>query len=355
MRIIRDVIGIFGIFEAVYERIKKILIPPRAYSWQTLIYLSLFSWLMSSLSGGIVKDIIAFCGWLFLIFGTAWYTTDSPLYIPGTNMPIGAVITGFLVSVFAFGQEEDVLTPRTIVLWPTIAAVITAMAEFFEGTGTEAKTQIPKIEERQKIIVLLGSCMVISCWLQFYFVTENWINEYPSLLVDNYKGSAFVIKTQSTDKIPKNGVLILDKLAPQVEAQIAEQPWSQVEQWLINARQNVNNLGRQVIQTNLATYEERFLWRVEPCVSNIKDGYKLDLISIWDGPSSNPRGYYIEKSCRVGPGGYYLVKSCRIDPVLASESASSETARKTEDRNTIAEIECEGKTSFSVASPPQQK
>jgi hypothetical protein len=342
MQILRDVFGLFGIIEDVYERIKKIFIPPRAYSWQTLIYLSIFSWLMSSLSAGYIKDIISFFGWLFLIFGTAWYTTDNPLLIPGTNMPIGAVITGFLVSVFAFGNQEDVFTPRTIVLWPTISAVITAIPEFFEGTGTEAKAQLPKIEDRQKIIMLLGSCMVISCWLQFYFVTDNWINEYPSLLVDNYQSSAFVVKTQPTDKVPKNGVLILDKLTSQVEAQIAGQPWSQVEQWLIDARQRVGNLGRQVIETNLAEYEERSLWGVEPRISGVKDGYKLDLLSIWKGPSSNPRGYY-------------LVKSCRVDPVVESGSSSSQTARKAEQRNTIAEIECERKTSFFAGSPPPQQ
>ncbi|WP_017314384.1 septal junction protein FraD [Mastigocladopsis repens] len=342
MQILRDFFGIVGVIEDVYERIKKIVIPPRAYSWQTLIYLSIFSWLMSSLSTAIVKDIIAFCGWLFLIIGTAWYTTDNPLLIPGTNMPVGSVITGFLVSVFAFGREEDIFTPRTIVLWPTISALITAIPEFFEGTGTEATTRLPKIEDRQKIIILIGSCMVLSCWLQFYFVTENWINEYPSLLIDNYQGSAFVIKTQPSNKIPRNGVLILDKLAPQVEAQIAGQPWSQVEQWLIDARERVGNLSSQVIQTNLSEYEERFLWIVEPRVSNLKDGYKLDLLNIWSGPSSTPRGYY-------------LVKSCRIDPVLESGNTSSQTARKTEQRNTIAEIECERKTSFFAGSPPPQQ
>ena len=198
MQLIRDAFGLFGIVESVYERIKKILIPPKAYSWQTLIYLSIFSWLMSSLSLGFVKDLIAFCGWLFLISGTAWYTTDNPLYVPGTNLPVGALITGFLVSVFAFGYGENVLTSKTIVLWPTISAIITAIPEFFEGSGIDAKTQIPKIEDRQKMIILVGSCMVISCWLQFFFVTQNWLKQYLSLIVDNYQKSAFVTKTVST-------------------------------------------------------------------------------------------------------------------------------------------------------------
>ncbi|MBP5976814.1 DUF5357 domain-containing protein [Brasilonema sp. CT11] len=343
MQLIRDAFGLFGIVESVYERIKKILIPPKAYSWQTLIYLSIFSWLMSSLALGLVKDLIAFCGWLFLIAGTAWYTTDNPLYVPGTNLPIGAVITGFLVSVFAFGYGENVLTTRTIVLWPTISAIITAIPEFFEGSGVDAKTLIPKIEDRQKMIILVGSCMVISCWLQFFFVTQNWLKQYPTLTVDNYQKSAFVTKTASTEKVPpKNGVLILDQLSPKVEDQLRGKPWSEAEQWLINAGPNVGNLGKQVIQKELAEYEERFLWRVEPRVSNVKGGYNLDLLSIWDGPSSNP-------------GGYYLEKSCQVDPVSTSGSTSSQIVRKTENKDAIAETKCDPKISFFAGSPPPQQ
>ncbi|NMF62403.1 septal junction protein FraD [Brasilonema octagenarum] len=343
MQLIRDAFGLFGIVESVYERIKNFLIPPKAYSWQTLIYLSLFSWLMSSLALGLVKDLIAFCGWLFLIFGTAWYTTDNPLYVPGTNLPIGALITGFLVSVFAFGYGESVLTTRTIVLWPTISAIITAIPEFFEGSGVDAKTLIPKIEDRQKMIILVGSCMVISCWLQFFFLTQNWLKQYPSLTVDNYQKSAFVTKTVSTEKIPQNGVLILDKISPKVEDQLRGKPWSEAEQWLFNARRNVGDLGKEVINKELVEYEERFLWHVEPRVSNVKGGgYKLDLLSIWDGPSSNARGYYLEKSCRV-------------DPVLTSGSTSSQIVRKTENKDAIAETECGSKISFFAGSPPPQQ
>ncbi|GAB1540954.1 hypothetical protein NUACC21_36230 [Scytonema sp. NUACC21] len=342
MQIVRDVFGILNIFGDIYERIKKIVIPPKAYSWQTLIYLSIFSWFMSSMATDFIKDVIAFCGWGFLILGTAWYTTDSPILVPGTNMPIGAVITGFLVSVFAFGREEDVVTPRTIVLWPTISAIITAIPEFIEGTGTEAKTQIPKLEDRQKIIILIGSCAVISCWLQFYFVTENWISEYPSLQVDNYQGSAFVVRLRPPERIPRNGDLILDRLAPQIEQQLSEQPWSKVEQWLLNSRQNVGNLGRRVIETNLAQYEEKALWVVEPRVSNVQSGYQLDLLSIWMGPSSNPRGYYLKKTCQ-------------IDPVAKIGNTRTRAVAQPDEKNTVAEISCDRRTSFFAGSPPPQQ
>ncbi|MBD2343369.1 septal junction protein FraD [Anabaena subtropica] len=338
----KDLFGVFKIFEDVYERVRKVLVPPKAYSWQTFIYLSLFSWVISYFGTGYIRDIIALCGWLFLIAGTAWYTTDDPLRVPGTFMPVGAVITGFLVSVFAFGNQEEVITPRTIVLWPTISALITAIPEFIEGSDTDSKTRIPKPEARQKIIVLVASCMMISCWLQFYFVLDKWLQQYPSLSVENFGRSTFVITREEPEKIPTNGVVILDRLQPLVEEQIAERPWSEVERWLLEANVRVGQLGRQVLDKNLAQYEEKALWRIEPRVVNVKSGYRLDLLSIWTGPTSNPRGYFLRKSCQ-------------IDPVAATSSTTTINGRLPEEKKAVAEIQCDRLSKlFSGAAPPQQ-
>ncbi|RCJ19973.1 hypothetical protein A6S26_04380 [Nostoc sp. ATCC 43529] len=332
--LLKDLFGIFKFVEGLYAGIRKVLVPPKAYSWQTFIYLSVFSWVISYFAIGYIKDIIAFFGWLFLISGTAWYTTQDPLRVPGTFMPVGAVITGFLVSVFAFGSQKDVVTPTTIVFWPTISALITAIPEFIEGSDTDAKAQIPKPEDRQKIIILVASSMLLSCWLQFYFVVDNWLAEYPSLQADTFKTSTFVVRNEEPAKAPPNGILILDKLQPIVEEQIAQTPWSEVEKWLLDAKQRVGSLGRGVIQKNLGKYEEKELWIVEPRVSNTKSGYILDLLSIWIGPSSNPRGYFLKKSCR-------------IEPVAATIRSA--------DKITVGEIECDRLNKFIAGSPPPQQ
>ncbi|MBN3879976.1 MULTISPECIES: septal junction protein FraD [unclassified Nostoc] len=332
--LLKDVFGVFRFAEGLYAGIRKILVPPKAYSWQTFIYLSVFSWILSYCATGYIKDIIAFFGWLFLIAGTAWYTTEDPLRVPGTFMPVGAVITGFLVSVFAFGDQRDVITPRTIVFWPTISALITAIPEFIEGNDTDAKARIPKPQDRQRIIILVASSMLLSCWIQFHFVTDNWLRQYPSLQADTFKHSTFIVRTEAAVKIPQNGVVILEKLQPMVVEQIAERPWSEVEKWLLDAKQRVGNLGRGVIQKNLSKYEEKELWRIEPRVANTKSGYILDLLSIWIGPSSNPRGYYLKKSCR-------------IEPVAA--------ATNSENKITVAEIECDRASKLIPGSPPPQQ
>lgn len=331
----KDVFGVFKFAEGLYAGIRKILVPPKAYSWQTFIYLSVFSWGLSYFATSYIKDVIAFFGWLFLIAGTAWYTTEDPLRVPGTFMPVGAVITGFLVSlVFAFGNQEDVITPRTIVFWPTISALITAIPEFIEGNDTDAKARIPRPEDRQRIIILVASSMLLSCWIQFYFVMDNWLGQYPSLQADTFKRSTFVVRTEQVVKIPQNGVIILEKLQPIVVEQIAEKPWSEVEKWLLDAKQRVGTLGREIIKINLDKYEEKELWRIEPRVTNTKSGYILDLLSIWIGPSSNPRGYYLKKSCR-------------IEPLAATDNSGNKI--------TVAEIECDRASKLIPGSPPPQQ
>ncbi|BAZ09857.1 hypothetical protein NIES4071_16700 [Calothrix sp. NIES-4071] len=363
MEIIKDLLGIFNIFEGIYERIKKILIPPRAYSWQTLIYLSLFSWIMSSLAAPPIKSVIAFFGWAFLIAGTSWYTTDQPILIPGTNMPVGAVITGFLVSVFAFGQEEDVITPRTIVLWPTIAAIITAIPEFFEGSGIDSKRQIPKAEVRQRIIVLVGSCLILSAWIQLYFTVDKWANQYPSLLADDFSRSPFVIRTGSSDKIPENGAIILNRIQPVVQQQIDAKEWSDVERWLKkapNTKENfgtVNAIGRQVIndlsrqsgrkvrEGQVDSVEEWRLWNVDASVDNVgnnKNVYRLNLLALWNGPSSSAKRYFLRKSCQ-------------IEPISRAADASTVNIKTPGEKITVAEIQCEKRPQFFAGTPPKQQ
>ncbi|MBD2360904.1 DUF5357 domain-containing protein [Anabaena minutissima FACHB-250] len=339
--LLKDIFGIFKIFEDVYERLKKILIPPQAYSWQTLIYLSVFSGAISSFAGGYIRDIIALCGWLFLIAGTAWYTTDDPLKVPGTYMPVGAVITGFLVAVFAFGNQKNLLTPMTIVLWPTIAALITAIPEFIEGSDVDSKARIPKPEARQKIIILVGSCMIISCWLQFYFVIDKWFQEYPSLLADDFQNSTFVITREEPETVPANGVLILNQLQPLVEEEISEKSWSQVERWLLEANVRVGQLGKEILDKNSLGLREKELWRIEPRVTNTKSGYILDLLSIWVGPSSSAKGYFLKKSCRIEP--------------LATSRNRNTNSSVPEDKTTVAEIDCDRTISLRKAAPPAQQ
>lgn len=343
-----DLLGLAFLFEFLkdaIEGIKKFFIPPKAFSWQTLIYLSLFSWLMSSLANdGPIQDIIAFFGWAFLIAGTSWYTTDKPLYIPGTIMPVGAVITGGIVSVFAFQQDEELIT-RTIIFWPTISALITAVPEFFEGSGTDVKAQLPDLNDRESVIVLIGCCMLLSCWLNLYGVTDSWLNEYPSakypVYRDNSQRNDLLTVVEPEERIPQNGVLILDKLQSAVETALDGKSWSEVELWLKNANRKVSQLGEKIIEINLLKFEEKDFWKMEANVENIipKDinsGYKLDLYSVWQGPSATKDGYYLRRTCQIEP-------IAERDESIGSKG----------ELITVAELECLPKISYIAGQPPR--
>jgi hypothetical protein len=250
-------------------------------------------------------------------------------------MPVGSIITGFLVSVFAFGHQENILTAKTIVIWPTISAIVTAIPNFFEGTGgRSAKAKLPKLQDRQKIIVLLSWCMLISCWLQFYFVIDKWLKDYPSLRADNFQKSAFVIRLEPPAKKPKNGDLILNKIQPLVNQEIANKPWSEVEKWLLEADQQLRNLGKRTINNHLSKSQEKQLWSVEPRVVNIKSGYQLDILTIWNGPSANSKGFYWKKSCFIQP---------------------SQSGQQTDNKNAVAKISCDRTSKFFTGSPPPKK
>jgi len=330
----KDLIGSFKFLQDILLGIRKFLTPVRAYSWQTFIYLSIFSLGSSYFSVGFVKDIIAFFGWMFLITGTAWYTTDDPLRVPGTFMPVGALITGFLLSIFAFGHEETIITTKSIVLWPTLSAIITTIPEFFPGRNAETKIQFPKVQVRQKLIILVAWCLLISCWLQFYFVVDKWLKEYPTLLADNFQKSAFVIRLEEKSKLPQNGSNILNKLQPLIEEQIVTRPWAEVEKWLLDANQHVGSLGNQVIEKNLAKFAEHGLWRIEPRVTNVKSGYRLDILNIWTGPSESKAGFYLRKSCLIQP-------------------TSSNNQQDT--KAIVADIECDRLSKLVIGAPPPQQ
>ncbi len=86
------------------------------------------------------------------------------------------------------------------------------------------------------------------------------------------------------------------------------------------------------------------LWRIEPRITNPnpknKDEYTLDILSIWTGPSSDPRGYYFRKSCQIRP---------------IAESTNKSTAQKPDEIAVVAEIECGSVSKPIIGRPPAQR
>jgi hypothetical protein len=279
-----------------FKWLQNILIPDRAFSWKTLILLSLFSWFMSSLATNPVQDIVATCGWLFLILGVSWVTVENPPRIGRAS--ISPWIIGALISIFLLGGLPNVQPQIALICWPPISAFIACIPDFLE---MGLKLKWPAIIARPRIIILILSNILVSCWLQFYFVLEHWLEQYPTLLSDpdKFSKSAFVFKLQPQVIIAPRGTLIINDLETRIKQELDKQPWSKAERWLLEAERQdwIDKVAQQLQKVRPA--EEDIWWRFTSKASFTTSGYELHLLGTWQGPSSHPGMYYVEKYCQI--------------------------------------------------------
>jgi hypothetical protein len=273
--------------------LKKLVTPPRAYSWQTLILLSLFSYVMSFLATGLVRNWLSTWGWIFLIWGVGWATNEQPIYIG--PFCLSPWITGALVCIFIFGSWSDGLPPLALIWWPPVSAVIAAMPHFLEKG---LKLRLPPPRVRQQLVILFGSHLLISCWFQFYFVAQNLLYQYPSLLADDFSQSAFVVKLKTQPPTTPRGAIILNLMEPHILQDLDNQPWSQVEQWFLEQQKQIQAVRKQV-QKELPKAEEDLWWLFDSKEFPSASGYNLKMWALWQGPRSKPENYHIEKLCQI--------------------------------------------------------
>lgn len=309
-----------------FKSLIKVLTPPRAFSWQTLVLLSLFSWVMSLLSTNIVQNFISSCGWIFLICGVSWATTENPPKI--SNFSIGPWITGALVCIFLFGPWERESTTTALLAWPPISAFLACLKEFFDN---KLKLKIPSPAARQRIVILFTSNLLISCWIQFYFVIQNWLQLYPTLLADNFQRSAFVVRIEPASTVTPRGALMLKVIEDPIREQLNNKPWPVVEKWLLEAPARVDEITKQM-KNEVSLIEEDSWWYFKPEVKSNGSGYRLKLQAIWKGPRSQPGEYAVEKSCQIN----------RVDAQTSSQTGDATSkADITLSRVQVGDIKCE--------------
>jgi Family of unknown function (DUF5357) len=123
-----------------------------------------------------------------------------------------------------------------------------------------------------------------------------------------------------------------------------------VGKWLLEANTRVGTIGQNIInkyaaeyeRKNLVKYEERVFWTTEARVVNTKStdaGYRLDLFSVWKGPRSDSKKYFLKKSCN-------------IDPISKLAGNDTVNIKNPGERVIEAEVRCEDKTEFFKGSLP---
>ncbi|MBD1924998.1 DUF5357 family protein [Trichocoleus sp. FACHB-90] len=318
--IVVDIKDFFKFLQSLIEP----FIPSRAYSWKTLIYLSTFSWVMSLLTTDEARDFISFWGWIFLIAGTSWASTENKIKIG--NLYLSPWITGALICTFVFGNRTPEEQEAGLIIWPTLSALIAIGPDFLDQG---MKLTLPKPAIRKRDLILLTSNILISCWIQFYFVAQNWLSEYPTLMSDDFSQSAFMFRMESTEPIAPRGAIVLDFMEPLLEQELDNKPWSEVERWLLQPQPRIDALKQEAIK-GLPSVEEDLWWQYTSKISSINSGYNLQLLAIWQGPRSQPEVYYINKPCQI------------TQTYEQADTNSEATSNETRGQATaIAEVSCQ--------------
>jgi hypothetical protein len=307
---------------SIYNWLQTNISLPSAFSWETLIVLSLFSYYMAFLArstqpDGFVGHLLVNLGWIFLILGVYWGTTINHRLRPGykfperQGFPLSPWFTGALASIYLFGvlsDETGRVIPEMLIFWPMISAILAILPDYIAEGG---KMKSPPAERRKYHLLLFASQVLLSCWFQFHFVVQNYLAQYPSLRADTFNKSAFVVKW---DALPINtrprGALLLEQMEAELRKQFEGRPWAEVERLLLQKEreQLIDSTAAKAKKELVPTQEESNLlvvedelWDVNSKISARRDGYNLDLQAVWQGPRSGTQSNAVTKSCQITP------------------------------------------------------
>ncbi len=263
----------------VFSAIVKVLSPPKDKlgkvkwdSWQTLIWISAYSWFVSMMpQEPVIQSFIASVGWLFLIPGVHWFVHEEKLKVFSNlevnvkkgltfnNFFFGPWITGALVCIFLFGGLVDSPSSVGLICWPPISAVIALAPKFIKASPAGPKYTLPeKPSDRQDVAIVMLSNLILSCWFQLYFSTQNWIQNYPSMLSSDLSRSSFLVKLNAKDRPSSRGVMILNEAGDIVTNELTGQSWSMVERWLLDVDQQMKLIQSTVVDQLPAAEENAF-------------------------------------------------------------------------------------------------
>ena len=326
----------------LYNRVVDFLLPDQYFSWQTVMYMSLFSWLMSLIARGLDATdftvmVLAACGWVFLALGAGWFVDAANIRPFG--IPIAPWVSGAILCLFLFGTLTDSWLRPALATWPLISFLVVAVPNLL-GWDFQPKPVPPTV--RQKLILLFFLSLLFSSWFQFYFRIQNWLDQYPSLAADDLHRSAFVYRLPGQPAPVAAGVAQLSTAETILQTELGSKPWSSTERWLANTDGQQQYLQREIDKIHGYSSLEAPMWRlgIPPPMSN-GNGYTLNLLAVWEGPSAHPQGYYLEKTCEVKP-----VRQ----GTLTSRSSDAENPVSTS--TTWTSLKCQLDTPRYVGAPP---
>ena len=328
-------------FREILEKVKGVLWPTKYLTWETFLRLSLFSWLVATilayLNGeeAFSVEVLSTLSWIFLTSAIWWAIDNNKDKFKAYGFYFGPWITGAVLCVFLFRPWEDNRVRWALSCWPLISTAIKALPYFINW---ELKVSTPRKDQQQGLTMTLLANLLLTSWILFFFRVQDWVNNYPSLLVSNLESSAFVYDfvTDRQETLQAQGVPLLESTANAIIGELDGQPWYQTERWLYTRRNRLEAIAQRTIN-DLSSPDEQIFWQMAvPQPRRLGDGYLLTLRADWLGPVSGDQSFYVEKICKIMPED-----RVRATPNSAAGDAETPIEQKVEPQTTqITVVDC---------------
>jgi hypothetical protein len=305
-----------GTSKRASEQVKKIPL----FSWQTALALSLLAFLVQLvLRSPSLRQFVSIYAWFFLIIGVDWFFADDKkdekkLKIPGIKLMInvGPWITGALICLALFSNQFLIRDLSTaFVSWPLVSVGVASLSRLL-NPGLEPLFRVPKdtsVRQDLVILVLLGA--LFSCWIQFHFLMQTLLERYPSIADDDFRDSAFVVRVGPDLNLGNSpdsrGIALLDTTEELIRRDLAGRSWLDVQRRLRTIQTDISRFGTEAVETvyeDAPNARESLFWRLNASFRDAVPGDPspddtLELQAVWDGPSSRPEGYILNKVCSI--------------------------------------------------------
>lgn len=292
------------IFRDISGQMRTLFWPDRYFAWQTLLLLSLFSLVvatalesLSSADDPFQVELLSTLSWIFLVSAIWWALAENPVVVGGFS--ISPWITGAVLCLFLFEPWSGNDRLRwSISSWPLISTTIKALPYF---VNWELEFQLPASRDRSQLVLVLLINLLLTSWILFYFRVQDWVTNYPSLLVSDLDTSAFVTDFNSDRNQQSQGVPLLESTADAIARELNGQPWYQTERWLYTRQARLEAISQRTANAFSAPTEKVF-WQIEvPELKRSGEGYLLRLQARWLGPVSRDQSFFLEKACKILP------------------------------------------------------
>ncbi len=274
--------------------------PTQFNSWQTFNGLAVLFFITSVFSQGFFREVLAYAGFICISVGLTWVGLEK-------SWPWTPWLTSALICLFIHDLIKIDIQPL-LLAWLPLAA---SLAVIPYAVDQDLHWHLPKRESRQFLVILFGSQILLTCWIQFFFILQSWLVMYPSLFVDDFGESMFVRQVELGSLVLPRSVPLLGQLRPAIELQLSNQDWGTMERWLQGLYHTPYQMPDFVEPAlDRAEWEriaEDDFWQVTAIASPQLDPpntYQLRWDAQWQGPRSR-------SAAENSPYDAYLICSIR--------------------------------------------